>query len=187
MSLTETRYSDSRRVQFDWTAERVVDLTRKWVDEKMTSSAIAAEYGVSRNTIVGKVGRLGLIGRKAVASAKKAAVRARRDMSRAEKAQAQEDKAEARAAAQRRVVAEMLVANDPLWIDEPTTYGPVYNVVDLQPEHCRWPTGEPKQPGFHFCGSPATHGSYCAQHHRMAYAPRGSANPNAMQIKTGWR
>lgn len=36
---------------------------------------------------------------------------------------------------------------------------------DLENEHCRWPFGDPKQPGFGFCGCARISGSsYCAEH-----------------------
>lgn len=35
---------------------------------------------------------------------------------------------------------------------------------------CSWPMGDPKQPGFHFCGAQAEPGRpYCAAHCAMAY------------------
>ncbi len=39
---------------------------------------------------------------------------------------------------------------------------------------CQWPHGHPGQPGFHFCGAPVARGSYCDQHHRVAYVQPGS-------------
>lgn len=35
---------------------------------------------------------------------------------------------------------------------------------------CSWPIGEPGEPGFHFCGSPAVIGKpYCGKHCSIAY------------------
>lgn len=45
------------------------------------------------------------------------------------------------------------------------------------PRDCQWPHGDPKQPGFHFCGAPVfEHRPYCPTHlvksRRKVYAPR---------------
>jgi GcrA cell cycle regulator len=42
-------------------------------------------------------------------------------------------------------------------------------VFTLTPNACRWPLGDPQRPGFRFCGSPVTEGSYCKHHRGMAY------------------
>lgn len=47
---------------------------------------------------------------------------------------------------------------------------PVIGLLDLEPHHCRWPVGDPGQPGFGFCGAeregPLT--PYCCEHHQRA-------------------
>ncbi len=41
---------------------------------------------------------------------------------------------------------------------------------------CSWPVGDPKQPGFHFCGEPAEPGRpYCANHCHVAYHRKSEA------------
>jgi GcrA cell cycle regulator len=45
-------------------------------------------------------------------------------------------------------------------------------LMDLAPHDCRWPIGEPRQEGFHFCGEPQLAGRpYCARHWQMAFQP----------------
>jgi GcrA cell cycle regulator len=45
-------------------------------------------------------------------------------------------------------------------------------VLTLRDGMCRWPVGEPKQPGFGFCGHSQVPGmSYCGHHARVAYQP----------------
>lgn len=36
---------------------------------------------------------------------------------------------------------------------------------------CQWPIGEPKRPGFHFCGRPDVVAGkpYCEEHYKVAY------------------
>lgn len=47
---------------FDWTAERVAELTRLWCALGWSAGEIAREFGgaLSRNAVIGKVHRLGL-------------------------------------------------------------------------------------------------------------------------------
>jgi GcrA cell cycle regulator len=48
-------------------------------------------------------------------------------------------------------------------------------LMDLRPGVCRWPIGDPIEPGFGFCGDSCDlAASYCPAHYRMAYVP--SAN-----------
>jgi GcrA cell cycle regulator len=46
------------------------------------------------------------------------------------------------------------------------------SLLELESRDCRWPIGEPRQPGFHFCGLPQLPGNpYCERHWRMAFQP----------------
>jgi GcrA cell cycle regulator len=48
-------------------------------------------------------------------------------------------------------------------------------LVALGQHDCRWPIGDPKLPGFHFCGARAQPGRpYCELHTRMAIEPSRS-------------
>jgi len=43
-------------------------------------------------------------------------------------------------------------------------------LVELGPDNCKWPIGDPSQPGFHFCGALTwAEGPYCLPHHRKAH------------------
>ena len=42
-------------------------------------------------------------------------------------------------------------------------------VVALAADVCHWPCGDPAQPDFHFCGSPASRRPYCEEHRAVAY------------------
>ena len=45
-------------------------------------------------------------------------------------------------------------------------------ITSLEPRDCRWPIGDPRQEGFHFCGAPQVAGqSYCSEHLRLAFQP----------------
>lgn len=41
--------------------------------------------------------------------------------------------------------------------------------IDIEAHSCRWPIGDPKSPTFRFCGVEKELGSYCVNHHRIAY------------------
>jgi len=46
-------------------------------------------------------------------------------------------------------------------------------MATLLPHHCRWPTGDPLLPDFHYCGKTQLAGHpYCDFHVRRAFNPR---------------
>lgn len=58
----------------------------------------------------------------------------------------------------------------------PPTDARMVPLLDLQPADCRWPIGDPHQPGFGFCGIPVATGKanncYCLHHLALAWQPR---------------
>lgn len=43
-------------------------------------------------------------------------------------------------------------------------------LIELEEHHCRWPVGDPREPGFFFCGAAKMEDSaYCAGHHAVAH------------------
>lgn len=51
----------------------------------------------------------------------------------------------------------------------------IRSVVDLSAHTCRWPIGDPKEPGFHFCGAPSMSSKpYCREHAAIAYVGSNS-------------
>lgn len=56
-------------------------------------------------------------------------------------------------------------------------------VATLEAKDCRWPIGDPREEGFHFCGAAQLPGRpYCALHWQMAFMParpRGGAQAAA--------
>lgn len=52
-------------------------------------------------------------------------------------------------------------------------------MTDLEHNDCRWPIGDPRQPGFHFCGAKQELGRpYCSHHWEMSFIP-GKGRNNA--------
>ena len=143
-----------------WTAERIEQL-RNFVIAGLSCSRIAAEIGVSRNAVIGKIHRLGIgPGRPAASPARNCPPRARRP----------------RQPPQLRLLrlfsadAPSLEATDAVPIDT-TQRCPL---VALAQGKCRWPIGDPCHADFVFCGNEAVSGfSYCPAHARMAYRLAG--------------
>jgi len=56
----------------------------------------------------------------------------------------------------------------------------IRSVIDLSAHTCRWPIGDPREPGFHFCGKPAIPGKpYCSEHAAVAYVTSSSRGSNS--------
>jgi len=60
------------------------------------------------------------------------------------------------------------------WDDvDPKTPG-LIRMMDLKNQMCRWPLNNAVNGDFYFCGGQAKPGkSYCAEHHAIAYVPKG--------------
>ena len=139
-----------------WTAERIEQL-RHCVVNGLTCSQIAAEIGVTRNAVIGKIHRLGLSPtRPAGAPTHLSPPRERRP----------------RLSPQRRLLrlygarssANAAVALAPIESAQPCS------LLEITANECHWPLGDPHAADFAFCGNDAVPGlSYCAGHARMAY------------------
>jgi GcrA cell cycle regulator len=155
-----------------WTSERVEQL-KGCFGAGLTCSQIAAEIGVSRNAVIGKMNRLGLSRPKVVLARepqpKRAGWRARigtRNVTRLFN--------------QHRILMEL--PPEPQGWTAPTSIhdGRGCSLLELSPGKCRWPISEPGDAQFCYCGHAAIEGlPYCVGHARMAYRPgarqRGSA------------
>lgn len=59
-------------------------------------------------------------------------------------------------------------------LQEPAPAKPLFQLADLGPGDCRWPEGDPREPGFGFCGEPVVpERSYCPDHCAKAYRSAG--------------
>jgi len=142
-----------------WTPERIEQL-QGFVVAGLTCSQIAAQIGVTRNAVIGKIHRLGLSPvRPPGASPRNCPPRAR----------------DPRAASQRRRLRLMWsdgavpaeAAPAPATVDSTQPC----SLLDLARDTCRWPIGNTTGDAeFIFCGNGTIEGlSYCAGHARMAY------------------
>ena len=142
-----------------WNPERVAQL-RNFIGAGLTCSQIAAEIGVTRNAVIGKIHRLGLgPGRPAAMPGRACPPRTRRP----------------RLSSQRQMlrligaVAPRGAAGDALEaaaVDSAQSC----SLLELAQGKCRWPLSDPGAADFAFCGNDAIAGfSYCAGHARLAY------------------
>ncbi len=153
-----------------WTEERVATLRKLWA-EGLSASQIAKQLGgVTRNAVIGKVHRLGLAGRATPSRPAKRPVRAARP----------------------RIVGptaprlRMPSSNMPMVVIpelEPVKFedGKVATVLTLNESMCKYPIGDPTDPGFAFCGRGSSGGPYCADHARLAYQPSQAKKRRASQ------
>lgn len=156
-----------------WTDERVADLRRLWADGLSAGQIAGRLGGVTRNSVTGKLWRLGL-------SAPLSAQRHRAP---------RPSTLRAKAAALDRAAG--LLPSKPWTFSAATAPAPVIaspaapdvarvaSVLDLEHNHCRWPVGDPLQG---FCGADRVViggklKPYCACHHaraQTAAAPRSA-------------
>jgi GcrA cell cycle regulator len=142
-----------------WNPERVEQL-RNFLSAGLTCSQIAAEIGVTRNAVIGKIHRLGLgPGRPAAAPGRPCPPRTRRQPFSPQRQFLRLIDAQAPGGA---AGAALIAA--------PVDSAHSCSLLELAQGKCRWPVGDPGAADFAFCGNAAAAGfSYCAGHARMAY------------------
>jgi hypothetical protein len=159
-----------RKRDFKWTSERV-DLLTKLVNEGASTSDIMRQVGVkSRNSIHGKVHRLGLCGIRGQPCKK--------------------DKP-------KRVVSKIFVrahrqlapCDPPVPIELPNpliVYGPRQcSILGLRLTTCRWPLGGFGEPVKLYCGAQTLLGCvYCAEHAGLAFTPLQTRKKHAFSSST---
>ncbi|MGH6643033.1 MAG: GcrA family cell cycle regulator [Bradyrhizobium sp.] len=139
-----------------WTTERV-ELLKQHFEAGLSCREIAAQIGVSRNAVIGKLTRLGLTrGPTNIEQHLQATTKAR---------------AKSVPRAQYRMLQAVYATGQPA-IDAPITSERPCSLLELSHEHCRWPISTPGEDGFCFCGNTPLKGlPYCAGHTRLAYKP----------------
>lgn len=157
-----------------WTPERVEQL-RMFVVTGLSCSQIAAEIGVSRNAVIGKIHRLGLApGRPAGTPARACPPRARRPRFSPQRMFPRLICAGAASPANAGKRGALHVANgsDPFVGHPAVESTQPCSLLELARGKCRWPVGDQVSGAaeFSFCGNNVIAGfSYCAAHARMAY------------------
>ena len=136
-----------------WTTERLEALKIHF-DAGLSCRQIAAEIGVSRNAVIGKLSRLGLTRDKPPGGAP----RAKRPRER-------------RGRSVPRLQYEMLrqVYDEEAFTDGPVVSERRCSLFELSKERCRWPVNAEAEE-FSFCGNvPLAGMPYCQGHTRLAY------------------
>ena len=145
-----------------WTDERI-ELLKQHFEAGLSCREIAADIGVSRNAVIGKLSRLNLT------------------RGRTSEDRKVQDKGFARTPrAVPRLQYQMLatIYGD---TDAPAAAGPIdeanrCSLLELAENRCRWPISTPGAADFCFCGNAAPDGQpYCTGHSRLAYRPNARA------------
>ena len=147
-----------------WTEERI-ELLKQHFEAGLSCREIAADIGVSRNAVIGKLSRLNLtrgrtVDDRRVQDSGLAPARLRKAVP--------------------RLQYEML-ATIYGETDAPLPAGAIdeanhCSLLELSENRCRWPISTPGADDFCFCGNAAPDGQpYCAGHSRLAYRPNSRA------------
>ncbi|RZN11024.1 GcrA-like regulator [Bradyrhizobium genosp. SA-3] len=143
-----------------WTDERI-ELLKRHFEAGLSCREIAADIGVSRNAVIGKLSRLNLTRGRTVDDGKvhdrgSGPARARRAVPRL----------------QYEMLATIYGETDMQVVAEPIDEANRCSLLELSENRCRWPISTPGEDDFCFCGNTAPDGqSYCAGHSRLAYRP----------------
>ena len=166
-----------------WTDQMVEDLRRMW-KEGMTTGAIGKKLGVSKNSIIGKVHRLGLSGRpspikrKSDTSAPKPSLTnsTPNEVSTKNSTTSNEKTASVKPVEQVSVPPQKIIPDEEKFISTKIESKPIVRkdgkvmLTNLGNHTCRWPIGDPKDENFHFCGKRVKLGqTYCEEHAALAY------------------
>ena len=151
----------TRPPKFDWTDERIARLKEMW-EAKDSAAVIGAEFGITRNAVLGKVNRLGLETHKAVPRKPKEPSRPRIRLY---------DKGPRKSP----TVAKA--------IEQPVPQCAPVSFMELGDHSCHYPVTDDHP--FMFCGAD-THGehSYCGHCYAICYTlPRGPLGRAAAEIR----
>jgi GcrA cell cycle regulator len=154
----------------NWTDDRVELLKKLWSDG-LSASQIAAELGgISRNSVIGKVHRLGLSGR---AKSPPASVpRQRKARSHGTLMRIGRAGVRGNTALAALQCYEQELEPEPALVENIIPIGQRCTILDLTESKCHWPIGDPSSSDFFFCGGKAIEGlPYCGYHSRVAYQP----------------
>jgi GcrA cell cycle regulator len=128
-----------------WTDERVGLLRQLWGEGK-TAAEIAKVLGngITRNAVIGKAHRLKLSSRLSPIQQNPSPKKAKSEP------------------AQPRLIRTVAA--------RPEFKGNCVSMIDLKERMCRWPSGDPQEEGFSFCGCDSVPGlPYCPEHCHVAY------------------
>ncbi len=154
----------------NWTDDRVELLKKLWSDG-LSASQIAAELGgISRNSVIGKVHRLGLSGR--AKSPSSSLPRQRKPRAHAHMIRIARGGIRGNTALAPIHAYETELETEPEVVENIIPLGQRCSLLDLTDSKCHWPIGDPSTADFFFCGGKTLEGlPYCGYHSRVAYQP----------------
>ncbi len=171
-----------------WTDQMVEDLKRMW-KEGLTTGEIGRRLNVSKNSIVGKVHRLGLSGRPSpikkksdaekTAAPKTSPVKENKPKAENTKFEAPKSEAPKATTPTYKTIKEEKTSFEPKFMPKLSSKEnsqPKQNIslTELDNHTCRWPLGDPKDENFRFCGKKVRIGqTYCDEHSAIAYVKPG--------------
>ena len=139
---------------FVWTPKCEAWLRKLWNEHRLSASQIGSLLGITRNAVIGKARRLDLDRRNTANHKPRTPIADRRKRRR---------KRPTRPLIKVEAMPEAIPAPRPI-----APVGKHVLLIDLRPEHCRWPIGEPVE--MLFCGAVKDgSSSYCEAHARRAY------------------
>jgi GcrA cell cycle regulator len=148
-----------------WTDDRVAVLTKMWGEGKTAAEIAKTLGGVTRNAVIGKAHRLKLSNRASPIPQPKKAANANASAANPAKV----EKKRFTAKPQKDEHDHIAVVKAPETKKEIPAGGRVA-MVDLSPRQCRWPSGDPREDDFSFCGEESVQGlPYCLDHCQVAY------------------
>lgn len=158
-----------------WTPERVDMLKKLWTEDGLSATQIEQRMGgTSRNAVLGKLLRLGLLGK---STSRRTHTRRSTKQNRAASPSPKTPPAAPRQSPpgpQPDVDAgqpffepdeEPRIEFEELVIPENERQ----SILSIRNGMCRWPIGDPGEPDFHLCGKPSE-GVYCTFHSSIAFA-----------------
>jgi GcrA cell cycle regulator len=177
--MPESHIRAHRVAQSTWTDARVRYLRQRW-SKGASATCIAQELGggISRNAVLGKIRRLGII---AVRPDRRRSQRSARKGIRTASSHAIPDHLRARKAGSQEWPIPAWVADAEPYADNPGIDADIppeqrRSFFDLNSHTCRWPVGDPSSSEFFFCGAPPLVGKpYCAEHWARAFRAQDEA------------
>ena len=140
-----------------WTTERV-ELLKRAFAAGLSCRQIAAQIGVSRNAVIGKISRLKL-------------TRDKGEMVRTAKRGTTSERRPRAASKLRQILVKAVPEEPPVGIENDAIHnGHTCSLQELTAQTCRWPISTPGLADFCFCGNLPLDGlPYCRGHSRLAY------------------
>ena len=147
-------------IALTWTDERVETLKSHY-EAGLSCREIAADIGVSRNAVIGKLTRLNLTRRNSDEPRPPRRKRATKELALKPTPRQQYE-----------MLAKVYAKPQPMIPDEPIDVAHHCSLLELGDKRCRWPIGTPGADDFCFCGNAPFKGlPYCPGHSRLAYRP----------------